>query len=89
MDDGTVREEYAEDIPFVGCRRDRPLPSFRVSRDVYAGYFLRCDRQMVICAHSGLLVQSATRTRTLVTAIRFRFSIGDPIPFSTLMQTRM
>jgi hypothetical protein len=40
MDDGTVREEYAEDAPSVGRRRDRPLPSFRVGRDVYAGYFL-------------------------------------------------
>jgi hypothetical protein len=40
MDDGTVREEYAEDAPFVGRRRDRPPPSFRVGRDVYAGYFL-------------------------------------------------
>jgi hypothetical protein len=40
MDDGTVREEYAEDAPFVGRRRDRPPPSFRVDRDVYVGYFL-------------------------------------------------
>jgi hypothetical protein len=40
MDDGTVREEYAEDAPFVGRRCDRPLPSFRVGHDVYAGYFL-------------------------------------------------
>jgi hypothetical protein len=40
MDDDTVREEYAEDALFVGRRRDRPPPSFRVGRDVYAGYFL-------------------------------------------------
>jgi hypothetical protein len=40
MDDSTVREEYAEDAPFVGRRRDRPAPSFRVGRDVYAGYFI-------------------------------------------------
>jgi hypothetical protein len=40
MDDGIVREEYAEDAPFVGRRRDRPPPSFRVGPDVYAGYFL-------------------------------------------------
>ena len=39
-DDGTLREEYAEDLPFVGHRRDRPPPSFRVGRDVYAGYFI-------------------------------------------------
>jgi hypothetical protein len=30
MDDGTVHEEYAEDAPFVGRRRDRPAPSFCV-----------------------------------------------------------
>lgn len=40
MDDGTVCEEYAEDAPFVGRRRDRPPPSFCVGRDVYARYFL-------------------------------------------------
>jgi hypothetical protein len=40
MDDGTVHEEYAEDAPFVGRRRDCPAPSFRIGRDVYAGYFI-------------------------------------------------
>jgi hypothetical protein len=40
MNDGTMREEYAEDALFVGRRRERPPPSFRVGRDVYAGYFL-------------------------------------------------
>jgi hypothetical protein len=40
MDDGTVREEYVEDAPFVGRRRDRPAPLFRIGRDVYAGYFI-------------------------------------------------
>jgi hypothetical protein len=40
MDDGTMCEEYAKDAPFVGRRHDRPPPSFRVGRDVYAGYFL-------------------------------------------------
>jgi hypothetical protein len=35
-----VREEYAEDAPFVERRRDHPPPSFRVGRDVYARYFL-------------------------------------------------
>ena len=39
-DDGTLREEYAEDPPFVGHRRDRPPPSFRVGRDMYASYFV-------------------------------------------------
>lgn len=39
-EDGTVREEFAEDAPFVGRRRDRPRPSFRVGRDVFAGYFV-------------------------------------------------
>jgi hypothetical protein len=40
MDDGTIHEEYAEDAPFVGCRCDRPAPSFRVGQDVYARYFI-------------------------------------------------
>jgi hypothetical protein len=40
MDDGTVREEYAEDAPFVGCRLDCPAPSFLVGRDVFVGYFI-------------------------------------------------
>jgi hypothetical protein len=40
MDDDIVREEYAEDAPFVGRRRDRPTPSFHVGRDMYAGYFI-------------------------------------------------
>jgi hypothetical protein len=39
-DDGEVREEFAEDDDFVGQRRDRPLPSFRVGRDVHKDYFL-------------------------------------------------
>jgi hypothetical protein len=30
MDDGTIREEYAEDAPFVGHRRDCPSLSFCV-----------------------------------------------------------
>jgi hypothetical protein len=40
MDDGIVREEYAEDAPFVGRRHDCLAPSFRVGRDVYVGYFI-------------------------------------------------
>jgi hypothetical protein len=40
MDDGTIHEEYAEDAPFVGRRRDSLPPSFRVGRDVFVGYFL-------------------------------------------------
>jgi hypothetical protein len=59
MDDGIVREEYAEDAPFVGRRHDRP-PSFCVAVMYMLHTFLRCDRQMAICTHSGLLVQSAT-----------------------------
>lgn len=37
---GDVREEYDEDTHFVGQRRHRPPPSFRVVRDVCAGYFI-------------------------------------------------
>lgn len=43
---GVLREEFDEDDAFVGQVRDRPAPSFRVARDVYAGYFLAlrpCD----------------------------------------------
>jgi hypothetical protein len=31
---------FGVDAPFVGRRRDRPAPLFRVGRDVYAGYFV-------------------------------------------------
>ena len=27
-EDGTLREEYARDVPHVGCRGDRPAESF-------------------------------------------------------------
>ena len=38
--DGTMNEEEAEDRPFVGRRRDRPPPSFRIIRDTHAGSFV-------------------------------------------------
>ncbi|HEX8607271.1 MAG TPA: hypothetical protein VF679_01380 [Pedobacter sp.] len=37
---GDFCEEYGEDDHFVGPRCDRPPPSFRVGRDLYAGYFV-------------------------------------------------
>ena len=37
---GTLREEFATNVPHVGRRGDRPAHSFRVARDVYVGYFL-------------------------------------------------
>ena len=40
QEDGTLREEFARDAPHVGRRGNRPIESFRVGRDVYAGYFL-------------------------------------------------
>ncbi|KAG0572237.1 hypothetical protein KC19_VG078600 [Ceratodon purpureus] len=40
LDDGTVREAFAVDEPFIGQHRDRPNASFRVARDVFEGYFL-------------------------------------------------
>jgi len=40
LDDGQLREEFTEDAPFIGRRRDRLAPSFCVGRDVYAGYFV-------------------------------------------------
>ena len=39
-EDGTLHEEFARDVPHVGCREDRPAESFRVAEDLYAGYFL-------------------------------------------------
>ena len=39
-EDGTLHEEFARDVPHVGCRGDRPVESFRVARDVYARFFL-------------------------------------------------
>jgi hypothetical protein len=39
-DDSIVREEYDEDAPFVGRRRNRLAPSFRVGRDVFSRYFI-------------------------------------------------
>ena len=39
-EEGHVREEYGEDDHFVGHRCDRPPPSFRIGRDLYAGYFV-------------------------------------------------
>ena len=38
--DEIVREEFARDASHVGRRRDHPKESFRVGRDVHAGYFL-------------------------------------------------
>jgi hypothetical protein len=40
MDHGQLREEFSIDAPSVGRRRDRPVPSFKVGRDVYVGYFV-------------------------------------------------
>ena len=40
MGNGELREEFDIDAPFVGQRRDKPAPSFRVGRDVYASYFI-------------------------------------------------
>jgi hypothetical protein len=40
MDHGELREEFGVDALFVGRRRDRPVPSFRVGWDVYARYFV-------------------------------------------------
>jgi hypothetical protein len=47
MDNGELQEEFGVDAPFVGWRRDRPAPSFRVGRDLYAGYFI------VLCPSDG------------------------------------
>jgi hypothetical protein len=87
MDDGTVREEYAEDAPFVGHRHDRPAPSFRVGRDVYVGYFIA-----MYSADGDLRPFWVARAVTnpspdLGHRTRFRFSIGCLILSKMYMQT--
>ena len=55
MDDDIVREECTEDAPFVGCRRDRPAPSFCVGQDVYVRYFIAVYSADGVCVHFGSL----------------------------------
>jgi hypothetical protein len=46
MDNDKLQEIFNVNTYFVGRRRDRPPPSFRVGRDVYAGNFVvlrKCD----------------------------------------------
>ena len=38
--DGEDLEEFGEDDAYVEPLRNRPLPSFRVARDVFEGYFV-------------------------------------------------
>jgi len=33
-------EEFAQDPPFIGRKRDLPQTSFRINRDCFAGYFI-------------------------------------------------
>jgi hypothetical protein len=40
IDNNELREEFGVDALFVGRWRDKPTPSFRVGRDVYACYFV-------------------------------------------------
>jgi hypothetical protein len=40
IEDGSVHKEYDEDDHFVGQRRDRHTPSFRVLCDLYEDYFV-------------------------------------------------
>jgi hypothetical protein len=40
MDNGKLQEEFGVDTPFVGHRHNRPPPSFRFGRNVYASYFV-------------------------------------------------
>jgi hypothetical protein len=83
LDHDTVCEGYSKDATFLGRRCDRPSPSFCIGRDVYAEYFL-----VVRSANGDLLPfwvvrVEPTQTQTLVTAIRFRFSIGCLILLNT------
>jgi hypothetical protein len=40
VEDGNVCKEYDEDDHFIGQRRDRPALSFRVSGNLFEGYFV-------------------------------------------------
>ena len=40
QEDGSLQEGQAEDVAFVGLRKDRPRPSFRVDKDTHAGYMV-------------------------------------------------
>jgi len=40
LEDSQMREEFRKDAHFVGCRCDRPIPSFYVGYDMYVGYFV-------------------------------------------------
>ena len=78
MDDDTIHEEYVEDAPFVGQRRDCPPPSICIGCDVFARYFL-----VVRSANGDLrlfwvvwVVTNSNLDPAMVTAIRFRFSTG-------------
>ena len=39
-DEEIAREQFPEDAPFVGQKRNRPPPPFNVLNDTYAGYFV-------------------------------------------------
>ena len=55
-----MREEFARDAPHVGRREDRPMESFQVARDVYAGYFLAIWRANEGTGHPFWIARALT-----------------------------
>jgi hypothetical protein len=53
MDDGIVREEYAEDAPFVGRRHNRPTPSRCVCWILYCSAFCEWRFAPILGCSSG------------------------------------
>jgi len=39
-EDGTMREEFAQDLHFIGHKHDRLQTSFCINKDYFAGYFV-------------------------------------------------
>ena len=60
QEDGTLCEEFARDAPHVGRRGDRPMESFRVARDVYAGYFLAIRPANIGTSHPFWIARELT-----------------------------
>jgi hypothetical protein len=87
MDDGTVHEEYTEDAPFVDLDVIVQPHHFMLVEMCMLDTLLQCILRMAICAHFGFLERLPTRAQILVTATKFRFSIGCLTLFNMYMQT--
>ena len=80
QEDGTLWEEFARDVPHVGhSLQDRPMESFCISRDVYAGYFFAIWPLMKAqISPFGLLEHSHLQILIKVISILYRSNSGHP-----------